>query len=313
MAEIPYFFETPIPKYFRETGWFSNPNTILFVTWAFSKCSPDARTIVHDGKEMTLAPYEFITGRGKSSADCFLTEGALRNQLISMQKAGLLKKTTNSVTNRYTCYIWLTERFSKNNNQLNNQQTTNSQPTEQPQSRRKKIISKDSHPSIPSVNRDEGKMNDDFSSKEEEEEQKTEVYQGIFLTKDELDACIKIKGDIDKVKHAIAFIQTSKKRKHPISDWPNALSKWKIENKVQARIEDNIGYADKLCKTFENYVKGWRCYMYTDKKKDQRGILFEPQSAYAEAVFISLIDGEFQQKCYEVLRSKGMIPEKVKD
>lgn len=143
MSEIPYYFETPVPKYFRETGWFKNPNTILFVTWAFSKCSTQAHTVVHDSKEIHLEAYEFITGRGSSSLDCLLSEGALRNQLNSMQNAGLLKKTTNSVTNRYTCYVWSIDRFCKNNNQPNNQQATNWAPTEQPQTKNKEQRTKE--------------------------------------------------------------------------------------------------------------------------------------------------------------------------
>lgn len=306
MAEIPYFFDTPIPKYFRETGWFGTPNSVLFLTWAFSKCSIEKRIVVHDCKEITLQPYEFITGRGKSSADSLLTEDAFRHQLKSFINAGLLKKTPNSTPNRFTCYVWVTERFSKPNPQLNTQLTPNSPPTEHPQSRRKKRISKESHPPTPSGSGDG--MSDDFSSNNEKEEEKTEVYQGIFLTKPELDACVKIKGDIEKVKHAIEYIQTSKRRKHDISDWPNALAKWKIENKLQTRVEDNIAYAEKLCKTYENFTKTcfWRCYMYNDRKKDQRGILFEPESSYQECVFVALIDGDFQQRCKSILKEKKM-------
>lgn len=314
MAEIPYFFDTPIPKYFRENGWFECEHMFKFVHWAFAKCQTISHKKVMQGRELLLQPYEFIAGRLTSPKECFLTENIFRNQLLKLEKAGLLKKTTNSLTNKYSCYVWLTEAFSKNNNQQNNQQSTNRQPTVNHKSRRKKNISKDIHPSIPSVNQDEGKMIDDFSSNFEKEEDRTEIYQGIFLTKAELDACIKIKGDIDKVKHAIEFIQTSKKRKHPISDWPNALSKWKIENKVKNRIEDHLAYAQKLYKSFGEFTPkcGWRCYQYNDKKKDQMGILFEPSSSYAECVFISYVDGEFQQKCYNFLREKRMIAEESK-
>lgn len=336
MSEIPYYFETPIPKYFRETGWFNNPNTILFVTWAFSRCSNEKRTIVHDRKEITLAPYEFITGRGKSSADCLLSEDAFKHQLNTMQNAGLLKKTPNSTPNRFTCYIWVTDRFSKPNTQLNTQLSANSTPTERTQSRRKKIRSKEDHPSIPSVIGDQG-MTDDFSSNEKKnnsdnssspingvlqhninyqtpspQDDLVEVISGVFLSNDDLSKCVKIKGDIEKVKDAISFIMTSKKRKHAITDWPNALAKWKIDNTAKVKINDNLAYADKLCKTFNDFKKGrgWRCYLYTDSKKDQRGVLFEPESAYKDAFFVALSDGEFQQKCYNQLMDNGMITKK---
>jgi hypothetical protein len=324
MSEIPYYFETPIPKYFREAGWFSNPNTILFVTWAFSKCSHATRTIVHDRKEITLSPYEFITGRGKSSADCLLSEDAFKHQLNTMQNAGLLKKTPNSTPNRFTCYIWVTDRFSKPNPQLNPQLSANWTPTERPQSRRKKIRTKEDHPSIPSVEVD-GKI-DDFSLNEGEEEGESkkehniyyqsppsqiEVIPSVFMSQSELDKCILIKGDLEKVKYAIDFIMHSEKRKHPISDWPNALTKWKIGNKAKLKIDGNLEYAEKLCKTFHDFKagRGFRCYLYTDVKKDQRGVLFEPESAYKEAFFVSLSDGEFEKKCYNHLIISGMIKE----
>ncbi len=132
-SKIPYLFETPIPKYFREHGWFDNEHTFKFVTWAFSRCHIRPHVELIYGKEINLAPYEFLASRLSSPQECFLSENIFRNQLISMQKANLLKKTTNCLTNKYTCYIWLTDSFCKMNNQQNNQQgrkkITNRQPT----------------------------------------------------------------------------------------------------------------------------------------------------------------------------------------
>lgn len=308
MAEIPYFFDTPIPRYFRENGWLDCENMFKFIHWSFARCQSVPHKTVKYGRELSFQPFEFMAGRLSSPKECFLTENTFRNQLLKLEKAGLLKKTTNSLTNKYSCYVWLTERFSKNNNQQNNQQSTNSQPTDNHKSRREKRISKESHPSIPSVIGDG--LIDDFSSKlEKEQEGKIEVYQGVFLTQQELDDCIKIKGSLDKVKHSIEFIQTSKKRKHPITNWPNALAKWKIEVKAQVTIQDNLAYAEKLCKTFDNFQlgRGWRVQLYTDNKKDQKGILFQPESSYKTAVFIAFIDGEFQKKCYALLLENQMI------
>jgi hypothetical protein len=303
MAEIPYFFETPVPKYFRENGWFTTPNTILFVTWAFSKCSIDARTVVHDHREIKLAPFEFITGRAKSSAESLLTEDAFKHQLKMMLNAGLLKKTPNSTPNRFTCYIWLTDRFCKTHAQLNAVLTPNSRPTERPQSRRKKNRSKEDHPSIPSFNSDELKT-DDFSF----ENEKVEIIPGVWLAQVEIDACILIKGNLEEVKKAIEYIQNSKRRKHPISDWPNALAKWKIENKAHNTIQEHIIHTEKLCKEFEDFEQGngWRCRMYNDTKKDQRGILFEYQTPYQESFFVSLLEGELKIKCNDFIKNKNM-------
>jgi hypothetical protein len=113
---------------------------------------------------------------------------------------------------------------------------------------------------------------------------------------------------MEKVKYAIEFIQSSPKRRGPIGDWANALSKWKIENKTQIRIEDHIAYSEKLCQEFSefNHGRGWRCYLFSDKKRDQRGLLFENESAYQEAFFVALVDGEFQRKCDDFIREKKM-------
>ncbi len=331
MAEIPYFFETPIPKYFRENGWFECEHMFKFIHWAFSRCQTIPHKRVMEGKEILLQPYEFIAGRLSSPKQCFLTENIFRNQRLKLEKAGLLKKTTNSLTNHYSCYIWVTEAFSKNNNQQNNQPLTNRQPTINHKERRKKTRSKENHHPNPSskvlpIRDDESDgLIDDSSSNNIENlcnitdiisnpptytpsQTTIEIIPGIFLTQNELDACIKLKGSLEKVKEAIEVIQTSKKRKYDITDWPNTLANWKIPNKAKVVIEDNISYADKLCKAFPEFINGngWRCYIYTDKVKDQKGLLFEPQSSYLQAVFVSFSDGEFQKKCFEILKEKKM-------
>ena len=130
MSKIPYYFETPIPSYFRKNGWFKKEKTWKFVSWAFSKCSYEVRKIVHDGHELILQPFEFIAGRKTSSVECFLTEKEFRGQLICMESEGILKKTANSKANRFTCYIWVTDRFIENKGQQSGQQRANSGPTE---------------------------------------------------------------------------------------------------------------------------------------------------------------------------------------
>ena len=341
MAEIPYYFETPIPKYFREHGWFKNPNTRLFVSWAFERCSFETREVPYDGQKLLLKPYQFIFGRKSCADELGLTEGEVRNQVKVLMNAGFLKNATNSTTKRYSIYEWSTELFLKTNNQVNNQVTTKSQPSNNHNQEDKKIRSKkeDHHPNPSSskvVEIGEGieGLTDDFSFEKNTENnqsplrsnsyemqhninyqpdnERLEVISGIFLSPSDLDACIKIKGDIEKVKEAISFIMSSKKRKHAISDWPNALVKWKIENKSQVKIDDNLAYAEKLCKTFHDYKsgRGFRCRMYTDKKKDQRGVLIEPESAYKDPFFVAFSDGEFQLKCYNQLMENEMITKK---
>lgn len=130
MNQIPYIFGAPVPKYFRENGWFENENTFKFVHWAFARCQCIAHVEVMDSQEILLQPFEFIAGRLTSHHECFLTEKRFRGQLISMQKAGLLKKTANSRANRFTCYIWVTDRFSENEGQQKGRPRANRGPTE---------------------------------------------------------------------------------------------------------------------------------------------------------------------------------------
>lgn len=129
MSKIPYNFETPVPRYFRDNGWFESEHMFKYVTWAFSRCQTISHKIFICGREITLQPYEFISGRLSSPKECFLTENILRNQQKLLCEGGLLKKSTNSLTNQFTAYIWLTECFIEHDNQRNNQRLTNDQPT----------------------------------------------------------------------------------------------------------------------------------------------------------------------------------------
>lgn len=215
------------------------------------------------------------------------------------------KKSTTGTTTEGTLVRLCDTRIWDINPESSNHRSNHCLTTDQPLTNhelrkiRKKRYKEKDHPSIPSVPKK--RMTDDFSSK-------IEVYEGIFLTQVELDACLKIKGSIENVRDSIDFIQNSKRRKHEITDWPNALSRWKIENKAKTIIEDNLSYSEKLCKEFEDFKKGggWRCYMYTDRKKDQRGVLFESESAYQQAFFIPLVDQELKNKADEFIKTKKM-------
>lgn len=134
MSKIPYFFETPVPRYFRETGWLDPNNkmffkNLAFLTWSFSRCSKESQVVILESKQIILEPFEFVCGREKNSIECGLTPDMFRTQLKTYQNAGLLKKTPNSLPNHYSCYIWLTERFLKPDTQPNAQPGPNQPPT----------------------------------------------------------------------------------------------------------------------------------------------------------------------------------------
>jgi hypothetical protein len=306
MSKIPYFFDTPVPKYFRETGWFDNENTFKFVNWAFARCSTQAHKVVVGSKEITLAPFEFIAGRLTSPKECFLTEKQFRGQLNSLLDADLLKKGANSRANRFTTYIWVTERFCRIEGQQKGQQRANRGPTKGHDQEDQKIRSKEDHPSIPSFKK-QGKKNgliDDLFSKEEQKE-KIHVHLACYLTKDELDECIKIRGSLERVKDVIAQVVNWPGRKHEIKDWPKTIKDWKFKNVVADRAAEN----EKLGKTIEELYgesQGWSARIYRDTLKDQRGILFEGQGAYMTPIFVSFTEFNFKEKCQETIKSKQM-------
>ena len=169
--------------------------------------------------------------------------------------------------------------------------------TAQPRTRRNKI-EKEDHPLTPS-----SLMTDDFSLNP-----KIEIVKGIFLSQKDLDACIQIKGSIEGVRQSIAFIQESKRRKKEILDWPNALANWKIENTAKVRVEDNLELAKNLSSQYPEFIngKGFRFRLYYDNKKDQKGLLIEPESAYKEAFFVSFVDGEFKSKISNFMKTNGI-------
>lgn len=313
MSKIPYFFETPIPKYFRETGWFDNPNSILFITWAFSKCSTERHKTVHDFTELTLEPYEFVTGLGKGCQESLLSEGAFKHQLKMLSKAGLLKKTTNSRANRFTAYIWITDRFSKDNNQLNARLTTNSQPTEQPQSREEILRSKeDHHPDPSSSNQDSVDVPDDdtFQPKgKATPSEKREIYPKVWLTQSEIDECISFRGSMDSVINIIRQVLDWPDRKGTIKNWSRTILTWNPKNKTKESIQSNEAHGKILCETYWKFSSsGWRCMPHRCNIKDLKGILFESQmsAGMENAIFIDFSDQNFKQKCDKLLTDKGL-------
>lgn len=335
MYKIPFTFETPVPKYFRETGWFKNKNTMTFVTWAFSKCSTQTRKVIMDGREITLAPYEFIAGRRSGSAECFLSEDAFRYQLNRLMKSGLLKKTPNSSMNRFTCYIWSTECFNKpqknicpplypplypplKNEEIPGEKHKNDfkhptlSPTLHPQSRTKNIRNKQDHHPYPSSkkaadrNDDPQKLTDDFSLiKKEVAQDKVQVVEGVYLTQNELNQCITIKGSLESVQQSMKHILSHPARKTNIRNWVNALSVWNIKTDITPKLIEHEKITTTLEKRYENSM-GWRCQTYLDRNKDQKGILFYPSSGNSEPIFIPYTDPEFKPKTIKTLTDKQM-------
>lgn len=129
------FNYTPIPKFFQKNGYLdpkkdgSHFKMFFLLHYLFSRCQSVPHSRYHNQRLINFSPWEFLCGREEASIKTGLTENEVRNQLIRWENQGLLKKSTNSVTNKYTCYIWSSELFFEKGNQQSNQQVTNRQPT----------------------------------------------------------------------------------------------------------------------------------------------------------------------------------------
>lgn len=126
MSKIPYHFHTPIPKYFWDTGYLDlKKKSFLvrfsFLHWAFGKCRKYPYEEIVDGIKVLLQPWEFVFQREKSAIECGLTEKQARNQLEEQKGQLNVQKRANSRANRFTVYMWVTDRFCKNEGQPKDQ------------------------------------------------------------------------------------------------------------------------------------------------------------------------------------------------
>ena len=262
-----------------------------------------------------LGPFEFIHGRTKSAAECGLTEGQLRNQLKIHLSAKFIEKAPTSTTSRFTVYRWVTDNFYENNNQLSNQ--LSNQLNDHKSDERSKKIDKEDHPSIPSFENEgnqDGKIDDLFSK--EENKNKIHVFSGkyhnenplhIYLTQEQYDECLKVRGSKDQIIKVIEVVANWKQRKYEIKDWFKTIMTWNYRNTIADKTIDN----EKLGKQIQELYgecTGWNARIYRDNLKDVRGILFESTSSMGNTIpiFVPFTDGEFKEKCLQVIKQKNM-------
>ena len=145
---------------------------------------------------------------------------------------------------------------------------------------------------------------------------KIEIIPGKFLTQQQLDDCIKFWGSRTTVEDVVREIFNNwDGRQYEIRNLAKTVLTWNRskKTKLKTQIADNESYGKDLCIYFPDYEKGngWRCYVYRDKLKDQQGVLFENQSPYVESFFVSYCDADFKNKCFNFLKDKEMIKQKV--
>lgn len=302
--KIPYTFDTPVPKFFRENGWFKNPNMCVFVHWAFSRCSYEKHSVYHIQKYIELEPFEFIFGRRVCSEETGLTEREIRTcieQLSDQQKSTMLlvtlEKTPSKTTNKYSVYKWVGSLFSQICDQQKDQQTTSRRPADDHNQEDKKIRYKENHHPDPSS---EKVMIDDSLQKE-----KIHICLNVYLDQIELDECIKLKGSLENVKDCIEKIQKNPKRKATIVHWVDTLKTWKFPNVIADKTIENENIAKKFIEEYEENV-GWEFRIHHDRVKDVRGILFQGLGATSQPEFIIFTDFEFKEKINKSIKDKKL-------
>lgn len=139
------------------------------------------------------------------------------------------------------------------------------------------------------------------------------VSPGVLMSKEELEACIAIKGSRESVENAVGIIMRSPQRRFAIRDWPKALTRWEIKNEIVPMMREHEALAQTLESEFYEFVKGWRCRIFHDRKKDQKGLLFECESAFVEAIFVPFIDKDFIKNCQRIIVDRKMQKSRMKN
>lgn len=320
---IPFLF-IAIPEYFYTSGWlnFDNPEKftkrMMFLHWAFKKCSTNPKRIPFDGRMVDLGPYEFIHGRNKSAEECGLTVEELRHQLKTHLEANFLEKAPSSTPSRFTVYRWVTANFYENNPQLNPplnpQLNPQLNPHKSDERLKKRDIDNKNHPLSPSFEKkakDDG-IDDSFQKKKnktQNNEGKILICRDVYLTKEELEDCIKFHGSREKVEWQINKILDSPSRTQNISRWAYAIKKWKFPNEVVDRRSENEQIAKNILKKYRD-TSGWMVEHYRDTNKDAAGLLFQNSTGYGQTIFILYSDTDFERKVNDAIKSKNMKPTK---
>lgn len=225
------------------------------------------------------------------------------------------KSTTGSTTNStlvQLCSLTIWDINPETTDDQNDDRAT----TERRQTRKKKMYKKN-HPLTPSFSKSDGSDDDDdsfFSENIEKTQGKTHIYGDVWMGEDELAKCVAIKGSIEEVKYAVEAIIVSPGRSDTIKNWPNALSRWKIQPNIKPRLIENEEIAKELESRYRDFKdgKGIRCYVYNDRMKDIKGLLFEGDNPYKPVrEFFAFSDVNFKEKVtrfqFEKKMAKGSL------
>jgi hypothetical protein len=249
----------------------------------------------------------------KASYKYGLTEGeyrAAKKMLISRNHIKIIEtnRTRQKSTTGTTTESTIVELISStvydinsetNDNRNDDRTTTERQLNDNKQEgiRKKKNDKKEEQPHTPSLSK----------IKFREFVELTQVEHDSLLAKHGSDFLNLMMDKLDSFKGSTGKVYKSDFHTMKEGGW--VFNQVKKDSQETKKPEENTQkLAEQFCKEFPEHEngRGWRCYFYHDKKKDQRGILFEPSYSYLEPFFVAFSDGQFQQRCEDFIRTKNM-------
>ena len=162
--------------------------------------------------------------------------------------------------------------------------------------------------------------------KEKEEQQplspsfseKVKFRENVQLTQIEFDSLLAKHGKdfFDRMLDALDSYKGSSGKSYKSDFHTMKEGGWVIEKLKKEELNGHIFsskdtkaneiFAQKLEQKYCDYNQGWRCRIYNDPKKDQKGLLFESQSPYVAPHFFAFSSGKFREEVLNFLKLKGI-------
>jgi hypothetical protein len=148
--------------------------------------------------------------------------------------------------------------------------------------------------------------------------EKISFRENVKLTQKEFDSLLAKHGKefLDRMLDALDAYKGSSGKEyksdfHTMKEGGWMLNKIKDEllksNKsLTTDTQVNEVFAQKLEQKYSSYKNSWRCRIYNDSKKDQKGLLFECESPYVPTNFVAFSNARFKDEIYKLLKMNNM-------
>lgn len=110
MSEISYVF-MPMPFEFMNRNFFDDPIMMCFIDWMMRRISPNSSVVPLKGKQLSLAPYEFMFGRVACALAAGISVKNARTRLKQLIGLGYVKKVASKGSSTYSVYSLETGAF----------------------------------------------------------------------------------------------------------------------------------------------------------------------------------------------------------